>query len=61
MRSKLYVLGLALTGCMVAISGYVLRQHARRQTVRLDAADMVTWEGEGGQPAPATLTAIHTD
>jgi|GEM_PF-1243766 len=51
--NRFSVLAAALTGFAVAASAYVFRDRARRRRALQLGADLSTWEGEGGQPAPA--------
>ena len=53
MANKIPMLALALTGCAVAASAYLIGHHSRRQDAQQHKDDLSTWEGEGGTPAPS--------
>jgi hypothetical protein len=59
MISKLYVFGLALTGCAVAASAYAARYYSRRAEVQRHREDLRAWEAEGGKPEPVAARPVQ--
>ncbi len=60
MANKLYLLGLALTGCAVAASAYFIRHKSRHEQAQQHKDDLHTWEGEGGKPASSAARPAHS-
>jgi len=46
---------LALAGCAVAASAYLIGHYSRRQDAQQHKDDLSTWEGEGGAPVPSAV------
>jgi len=59
MTTKPYLMALALTGCVVAASSYVMRQLARREDAQKHKHELSDWEGEGGKPAVVPARAAQ--
>ena len=59
MPTKSYLMTLALTGCAVAASAYVMRHFSRREDAQEHKHELSSWEGEGGKPAAAAARPVQ--